>query len=362
MEVGLDETQGCEPVESVQGRILYMSEKTTSSAVRSGSGTLSIIVPVYNVEAYLDTCVRSLLAQTYRHLEIILIDDGSPDGCPARCDAWAARDARVRVIHSANGGVSHARNLGLDAARGEVIGFCDADDWVEPDYYARMVQAMHETGAEVVEGGYIRDDGEHTYMRLKPAQARVYSRDEAFAVMFCHKAPKAFWWELCDKIFSRDVIGDLRLDEHIAASEDMLLTGQIMLRVKRLAFVPLYGYHYLVRPGSATQGGATQEQSDTSSLALEYLHACVAAHGSPAMRRTYAKFWRYGLHSRIRYLLRQPDTLKRQVALHAAQSELRQHLPWIICAHLAQHHIRGVLGAILLALPLGLVKSLGKWL
>ena len=314
------------------------------------------------MEAYLDTCVRSLVEQEYPDIEVILVDDGSSDGCPAICDAWAARDARVRVIHSANGGVSHARNLGLDAARGEVIGFCDADDWVEPDYYARMVQAMHETGAEVVEGGYIRDDGEHTYMRLEPAPARVYSRDEAFAVMFCHKAPKAFWWELCDKIFSRDVIGDLRLDEHIAASEDMLLTGQIMLRVKRLAFVPLYGYHYLVRPGSATQGGATQEQSDTSSLALEYLHACVAAHGSPAMRRTYAKFWRYGLHSRIRYLLRQPDTLKRQVALHAAQSELRQHLPWIICAHLAQHHIRGVLGAILLALPLGLVKSLGKWL
>ena len=96
---------------------------------------ISVIVPVYKVELYLRQCVDSLLAQTYSNLEIILVDDGSPDGCPAICDEYARKDSRVRVIHKPNGGLSDARNVGLDAARGEYIGFIDSDDWVMPDMY-----------------------------------------------------------------------------------------------------------------------------------------------------------------------------------------------------------------------------------
>lgn len=96
---------------------------------------ISVIVPVYKVEPYLDRCVRSIVEQTYTDLEIILVDDGSPDNCPAICDAWAERDSRVKVIHKQNGGLSDARNAGMDIATGEYIGFVDSDDWIAPEMY-----------------------------------------------------------------------------------------------------------------------------------------------------------------------------------------------------------------------------------
>ena len=94
---------------------------------------ISVIVPVYKVEAYLDRCVQSIVDQTYMNLEIILVDDGSPDRCPEICDAYAKKDARIKVVHQINGGVSSARNTGLKASRGEYIGFVDPDDWVAPE-------------------------------------------------------------------------------------------------------------------------------------------------------------------------------------------------------------------------------------
>lgn len=101
---------------------------------------ISVIVPVYKVEKYLDECVRSIVNQTYRNLEIILVNDGSPDNCPQMCDDWAKRDARIRVIHKENGGVSSARNAGLDVCGGEYVAFVDSDDWLEPDMYETMLR------------------------------------------------------------------------------------------------------------------------------------------------------------------------------------------------------------------------------
>ena len=93
---------------------------------------ISVIIPVYKVEAYLERCLRSVLAQSHSELEIILVDDGSPDECPALCDQWTQRDSRIRVIHKENGGLSSARNAGLAVCRGEYISFVDSDDWIEP--------------------------------------------------------------------------------------------------------------------------------------------------------------------------------------------------------------------------------------
>ena len=99
---------------------------------------ISVIVPVYKVENYLDCCVQSIVNQTYSNLEIILIDDGSPDASGAMCDAWAEKDSRIRVIHQENAGGGAARNAGLDAARGERIAFVDSDDYIAPDCYQYM--------------------------------------------------------------------------------------------------------------------------------------------------------------------------------------------------------------------------------
>lgn len=111
---------------------------------------VSIIIPVYKVEKFLDECVKSVVAQTYRNLEILLVDDGSPDDCPAMCDAWAARDPRIRVIHKPNGGLSDARNTGIAGATGAYIYFADSDDTVAPTLVEDCLNAMREYDADLV--------------------------------------------------------------------------------------------------------------------------------------------------------------------------------------------------------------------
>ena len=110
---------------------------------------ISVIVPVYKVEPYLDRCVQSIVSQTYENLEIILIDDGSPDQCPAMCDSWAERDPRIRVIHKENGGVSSARNEGLKAATGTWLSFVDSDDWLHPQFFEITLMLAEKYAASV---------------------------------------------------------------------------------------------------------------------------------------------------------------------------------------------------------------------
>ena len=114
---------------------------------------LSIIVPVYKVESYLARCVDSILAQTVSDFELILVDDGSPDRCGAICDEYAARDPRVRVIHKENGGLSSARNAGIDIARGQWLGFVDSDDWITPDCYEKLLACAQRQNVKLVCAG-----------------------------------------------------------------------------------------------------------------------------------------------------------------------------------------------------------------
>lgn len=110
---------------------------------------LSIIVPVYKVEKYLDRCVQSILGQTFEDFELILVDDGSPDSCGKMCEDWAGKDSRIKVIHKKNGGLSDARNAGLDIAQGEYIGFVDSDDYIKPDMYEILVSNLEDCPADI---------------------------------------------------------------------------------------------------------------------------------------------------------------------------------------------------------------------
>lgn len=113
------------------------------------SDCISVIVPVYKVEAYLEECIASIVSQTHRNLEIILVDDGSPDNCGAICDYWAEKDSRIQVIHKENGGLSDARNAGIAAARGDYIAFVDSDDWILPDMCEKLLTALIRENADI---------------------------------------------------------------------------------------------------------------------------------------------------------------------------------------------------------------------
>lgn len=145
---------------------------------------ISVIIPVYKVEAYLTACVESVLAQTYEQFEIILVDDGSPDNCPAMCDGFAARDSRIRVIHQKNGGLSAARNAGIDAARGEYLAFLDSDDLWTPVFLERLCRAAQETGADFAVCLFRRFRDEPPKALPVSVSAEILSRQEAFECLF----------------------------------------------------------------------------------------------------------------------------------------------------------------------------------
>lgn len=145
---------------------------------------ISVIIPVYKVEAYLCPCVESVLAQTYQNIEIILVDDGSPDNCPRICDEYAASDPRIRVIHKENGGLSSARNAGIEAAKGEFLAFLDSDDLWSPLFLERLYQAIAETDADFAvcqfqrfQGGTVPEPDSH-------AETLNFSQEEAYECLF----------------------------------------------------------------------------------------------------------------------------------------------------------------------------------
>ena len=123
--------------------------------MKEKNDVISVIVPIYKVEEFLDECIQSIVDQTYQNLQIILVDDGSPDRCGEMCEDWARKDKRIEVIHKKNGGLSDARNVGLAEATGEFIAFVDSDDWIEPQMYEVMMAALIAEEAELVACGIV---------------------------------------------------------------------------------------------------------------------------------------------------------------------------------------------------------------
>lgn len=225
---------------------------------------LSIIVPIYKVEAYLPKCIDSVLAQSFRDWELILVDDGSPDGCPAICDRYAADDSRIRVIHQPNAGVSAARNRGLDAASAELITFIDPDDHVHRDCYKLMLDAMERTGTGMAICGFLYEypDGS-TEPRVADGAELVLSHHDLVRAQF--DIPWSIRPGTCNKIFQKTVIGDLRFDTTLKCCEDTYFLSQYLLRFDGTAVhlhLPLY--INLQREGSAMRGGLSLNMLEDS--------------------------------------------------------------------------------------------------
>ena len=212
---------------------------------------VSVIVPVFKAEAFLDQCVQSVLTQTERDFELLLIDDGSPDNSPALCDAWAARDSRVRVIHKPNGGVSSARNAGLDAAGGIWIVFIDSDDWADPNYLEALLALQAQTAEEgvlaVTDYRPFAPDGPEARDFPAPFTARLDGPDadpQAFRDLI-------FGFRLFPpycKLYRRDVIEalGLRFKTEIRTAEDFDFNMRYLTRVKAVRYEPAATYHYRV--------------------------------------------------------------------------------------------------------------------
>ncbi len=213
---------------------------------------ISVIVPVYNVEEYVDKCIASLVAQSYYNLEILLIDDGSTDNSGYLCDQWANRDKRIKVIHSPNAGVSHARNLGLSIASGDYIGFVDADDWINADMYESMMNYLNEFHSDVHIGGFTVNYPDIEIRTLKKGMPHSMSPQLAMKEMLSLEKKPLFRGHLCDKLYKSTVLKNKRLDENLKLSEDTLFFWQILQDSTLVSYAPQFSYHYRMRGESAT--------------------------------------------------------------------------------------------------------------
>lgn len=212
---------------------------------------VSVVVPVYKVEKYLDKCVESIVGQTYENLEIILVDDGSPDNCPAMCDEWAERDNRIKVIHKENGGVSSARNAGIDAATGELIGFVDSDDWLEPDMYECLVKNAFEYDADISRCGYYVDWSDHiSYVGGTERKINLPDDIEARCEMLGTYHGTS---SLCNKVYRATLFESLRIDESMKITEDWYINYILLRRSKKVVYDDICKYHYVMHADSATK-------------------------------------------------------------------------------------------------------------
>jgi len=210
---------------------------------------VSVIVAVYNIEEYLPRCVDSILAQTYGKLEIILVDDGSKDRSGSICDDYAGKDPRVRVIHKKNGGLSDARNAGMDVASGEYIGFVDGDDWIEPDMYRAMYHACEKEKAQVAACRY-KQITKSGVIDGSAGNSVSLSRDKALEIYVCGDERYLIYNSVWSKLFARELVEDMRFPVG-KNSEDIMFTTKAFCRMERLAYLDEAYYNYVLdREGS----------------------------------------------------------------------------------------------------------------
>lgn len=221
---------------------------------------VSIIVPIYNVEKYLEKCIESILSQTYKNFELILIDDGSLDNSPQICDRYAAKDERIIVIHQENRGVSEARNAGLDIAKGEYIGFVDPDDFVAPEMYEMMVTTMEREAVELAICGYnyFDEDGNVDRSRLYIIRDNEILTQKEVMNRFSDMPP-SIRHGVVNKLFKKSLVQNLYFVEGLHSSEDVLFLNEYVLRVNKAVMIHQPFYRNTVRHGSATHGGLSIE-------------------------------------------------------------------------------------------------------
>lgn len=265
------------------------------SLEEGNSPLVSIIVPVYNVMSYLPRCVETLKGQTYRNIEILLVDDGSTDGTSALCDRLEKTDSRIRVFHKQNGGTSSARNLGISKAQGEYLGFVDSDDYTEKDMYERLMSAVLRYGTKAAQIG--RDELDALGNRMPdicvpPQEAGIISQKDFLRELLMHRGDCSF----CTKLISRECFEGRGFPEGVL-NEDFRLLIEMLQEMGPIVSLPGYAYHVCYRPDSNTRKVGKEAFSrvygdsvDNADLVYELVkRGYPAAEGScPAVKERYS--------------------------------------------------------------------------
>lgn len=208
---------------------------------------ISVIIPIYKVEKLLDQCISSVVNQTYTKLEIILVDDGSPDRCPEKCDEWEKKDSRIKVIHKKNGGLSDARNAGLQIATGSIIAFVDSDDWLDKAFYEKLLNEMLKNDCDIVSGGFykIEDRLEREGLRQTKDTIILNNYEAMSELLNNHLIQQVVW----NKLYRKEIIGDIQFEVG-KFHEDEFWSYKIIGNATKIGIVDYKGYYYYQRTDS----------------------------------------------------------------------------------------------------------------
>ena len=279
----------------------------------SDSPLISVIIPVYKVQAYLSACMDSVLAQSYQNLQILLVDDGSPDDCGALCDKWAEKDSRIQVIHTENGGLSSARNAGLDVATGEYVLFVDSDDVISPDLCRHLLDTIGQADIAICDPVHIFPGKSWAY--TASAERTVLTPDQAIATMWYQTAflPSAWGKLYRRKLFTSRQFTVGRL------YEDIDIMHQVFGDADTIVYTPARLYGYLHRENSITTQAFGPQDLDILVIANKIL-AFAEAHPTllPAARA-------YAVTAALRVYLNAPKDGSLAQGVAQAQALIRQY-------------------------------------
>lgn len=234
---------------------------------------ISVIVPIYKVEPYLDRCVESIVNQTYKNLEIILVDDGSPDNCPAMCDVWAQKDCRIRVIHKLNGGLSDARNSGIAIATGAFIGFVDSDDWIATTMYEKLYETMKKNNCNMTACGIqlVDENGEESDITVTyETQSTSLRGEQAMRAVIEEKGVAPTVW---NKLYRADCVKDIPFAVG-KTHEDVFWTYQAVHASQSVVVIPDQLYFYVQRSSSIMNSAFSLRRLDAlegKQIRLEFI-------------------------------------------------------------------------------------------
>lgn len=265
---------------------------------------VSIIVPIYNVEKYLKRCIESVLNQTFKDFELILVDDGSPDNCPSICDEYAQKDNRIKVIHKENGGVSSARNAGLNVAQGKYIMFIDGDDYYNFDSVDIMIKIISQNNEDIIAFNYVTVTENDTVLWNRGYNEKIYRFDpenEWLDFITIKVLSNEIGWEIYNKIFKKDVIEkeNIRFNEKYKIGEDLMFFLQYLINIKSFKTINYDGYFYLSRDGSAMKTNTESKINDFVNMNFDLYNRIKGKKLKYITRNYYLLFY---MSMNIRYM------------------------------------------------------------
>lgn len=219
---------------------------------------ISVIIPVYNVEKYLTKCIESIIKQTYTNLEIILVDDGSPDNCGKICDEYAQKDDRIKVIHKKNGGQSEARNYGIEIATGKYITFLDSDDYISEDYIEYMYKLLKDNNANLSICGVQIVNNENKKYNTEETEVKIYKTNEAFENLLYAEGIEGAVYA---KLYPKDYFDNIKFPVG-EKYEDIAIIALLMNKAEKIVYGNKKCYFYYTRPGSTSKSGFNKNELD----------------------------------------------------------------------------------------------------